>query len=216
MKRQPNTLDCHRLIRWADGIGKAAEMKQRLMDLYFTEGADLTDRAVLVQAAADVGLDAEDVRARSRATRTSRRSSRKRSRPRKPASRACPASSSAASSRCRARRRRNISPRRSSAWRRPTRSRRIARTRQAMQITAAVVRERSAPFQHRAGRSRAIRAPTNCWSRSSPPACARPICTAATATTPTHFPGGVRPRRRRHRARDRQRGDRRSSPATMW
>ena len=63
MKRQPNTLDCHRLIRWADGIGKAGEMKQRLMDLYFTEGADLTNHAVLVQAATDVGLDPEDVRA---------------------------------------------------------------------------------------------------------------------------------------------------------
>ena len=62
MTRQPNTLDCHRLIRWAEGIGKAAEMKQRLMDLYFTEGADLTNRAVLVQAASDVGLDPEDVR----------------------------------------------------------------------------------------------------------------------------------------------------------
>ncbi len=63
MKRQPNTLDCHRLIRWADGIGKAGEMKQRLMDLYFTEGADLTNHAVLVQAATAVGLDPEDVRA---------------------------------------------------------------------------------------------------------------------------------------------------------
>jgi len=63
MKRQPNTLDCHRLIRWAGGIGKAAEMKQRLMDLYFTEGADLTNHAVLVQAATDIGLDPEDVRA---------------------------------------------------------------------------------------------------------------------------------------------------------
>ncbi len=61
MKRQPNTLDCHRLIRWAGGIGKAAEMKQRLMDLYFTEGADLTNRAVLAQAAADIGLDPEDI-----------------------------------------------------------------------------------------------------------------------------------------------------------
>ncbi len=61
MKRQPNTLDCHRLIRWAESIGKSAEMKQRLMDLYFTEGADLTNRAVLVQAAADVGLDPEDI-----------------------------------------------------------------------------------------------------------------------------------------------------------
>jgi len=63
ISRQPNTLDAHRLIRWAGGIGRAAAMKQKLMDLYFTEGADLTDRAALVQAAADVGLDADEVRA---------------------------------------------------------------------------------------------------------------------------------------------------------
>jgi predicted DsbA family dithiol-disulfide isomerase len=63
MKRQPNTLDCHRLIRWAEAIGKASEMKQKLMELYFTQGADLTDREVLVQAAASVGLAADDVRA---------------------------------------------------------------------------------------------------------------------------------------------------------
>jgi len=63
MKRQPNTLDCHRLIRWAEAQGLAAEMKQKLMDLYFTQGADLTERDVLVKAAADVGLDADQVRA---------------------------------------------------------------------------------------------------------------------------------------------------------
>lgn len=62
ISRQPNTTDAHRLIRWAGGIGKAAEMKQKLMDLYFTDGADLSNRAVLVQAAADVGLDPEDIR----------------------------------------------------------------------------------------------------------------------------------------------------------
>jgi len=62
ISRQPNTLDAHRLIRWADEIGKAAEMKQRLMDLYFTEGADLTSHAVLAQAAADIGLDGEATR----------------------------------------------------------------------------------------------------------------------------------------------------------
>ena len=45
ISRQPNTLDAHRLIRWAEGIGKAAEMKQKLMDLYFTGGADLTNHA---------------------------------------------------------------------------------------------------------------------------------------------------------------------------
>jgi len=62
--RQPNTIDCHRLIHWAEAIGKAAEMKQRLMELYFRDGGDLTDVNVLVQAAADCGLDAEDVRRR--------------------------------------------------------------------------------------------------------------------------------------------------------
>jgi predicted DsbA family dithiol-disulfide isomerase len=62
MQRQPNTLDCHRLILWAEAIGKSAQMKQRLMELYFTEGADLSDHDVLVRAAADVGLDAAKTR----------------------------------------------------------------------------------------------------------------------------------------------------------
>jgi predicted DsbA family dithiol-disulfide isomerase len=64
VKRQPNTIDCHRLIHWADAKGKAAEMKQRLMELYFRDGGDLTDVNVLVQAAADCGLEAADVRRR--------------------------------------------------------------------------------------------------------------------------------------------------------
>jgi predicted DsbA family dithiol-disulfide isomerase len=62
MRRQPNTLDCHRLIFWAAALGKSAEMKQRLMDLYFTDGADLSDREVLVAAAASVGLDGAKIR----------------------------------------------------------------------------------------------------------------------------------------------------------
>ena len=64
VKRQPNTIDCHRLILWASAAGTAARMKQRLMELYFTEGADLTDRAVLVAAAQECGLPAADVEAR--------------------------------------------------------------------------------------------------------------------------------------------------------
>ncbi len=64
VKRQPNTIDCHRLIYWADAEGKAAAMKQRLMELYFRDGGDLTEREVLVQAAADVGLEPERIRAR--------------------------------------------------------------------------------------------------------------------------------------------------------
>jgi predicted DsbA family dithiol-disulfide isomerase len=60
--RQPNTLDCHRLILWAGESGNAGRMKQRLMDLYFSEGADLSNRDVLVEAAATAGLDAAEVR----------------------------------------------------------------------------------------------------------------------------------------------------------
>src|ERR1700738_1846665 len=64
VKRQPNTIDCHRLIHWAEAIGKAAEMKQRLMELDFRDGGDLPDVNPRWQAAADVGLDADDVRRR--------------------------------------------------------------------------------------------------------------------------------------------------------
>ncbi|MGX7744980.1 DsbA family oxidoreductase [Rhodopseudomonas parapalustris] len=64
VERQPNTIDCHRLIHWADAVGQGPAMKQRLMELYFRDGGDLTDPEVLVQAAADCGLDAVDIRAR--------------------------------------------------------------------------------------------------------------------------------------------------------
>ena len=203
INRQPNTLDCHRLIRWADGIGKAAEMKQKLMDLYFTEGADLTDRAVLVQAAADVGLDADDVRARRwPAIRTSRRSSRRRSPPRRPASRACPVH---LRRQVRGVRRAGagISRRGDRARGARPRSGRITCERNAMKITAAWCASAAAPSTSTSSTS-ATRAPTNCWSRSRPPACARPTCTAATPIT-RPISRGVRPRGRRHRARDRQR-----------
>jgi predicted DsbA family dithiol-disulfide isomerase len=64
MKRQPNTIDSHRLILWARDGGDPARIKQRLMELYFAEGADLSDREVLIQAAQDCGMDAELVRRR--------------------------------------------------------------------------------------------------------------------------------------------------------
>src|SRR3954463_4699729 len=67
VRRQPNTVDCHRLIQWArqDASGdKSAAMKQRLMELYFRDGGDLTDVDVLVQAAAEIGMDADSVRRR--------------------------------------------------------------------------------------------------------------------------------------------------------
>jgi predicted DsbA family dithiol-disulfide isomerase len=63
LRRQPNTLDCHRLILWARRAGKAAQIKQRLMEIYFTEGGDLSDAQVLVEAASDCGLDPHEISA---------------------------------------------------------------------------------------------------------------------------------------------------------
>jgi predicted DsbA family dithiol-disulfide isomerase len=60
--RQPNTLDCHRLILWSRSATDPARMKQRLMELYFSEGADLTDPKTLIQAAVDCGMDGDLVR----------------------------------------------------------------------------------------------------------------------------------------------------------
>ena len=66
MARQPNTIDCHRLILWAkNGANNGADpaaVKQRLMELYFAEGADLSDHEVLVQAAQDCGMEGDIVR----------------------------------------------------------------------------------------------------------------------------------------------------------
>lgn len=62
INRQPNTLDCHRLILWSRGVTDPAIMKQRLMELYFADGADLSDPKVLIQAAVDCGMDGDLVR----------------------------------------------------------------------------------------------------------------------------------------------------------
>jgi len=64
ISRQPNTLDCHRLIRWAHDGADPARVKQRLMELYFAQGADLSTREVLVQAAKDCGMDGDLIRRR--------------------------------------------------------------------------------------------------------------------------------------------------------
>ena len=62
ISRQPNTIDCHRLILWARNGADSAAVKQRLMQLYFAEGADLSDREVLVHAAQECGMDGDLVR----------------------------------------------------------------------------------------------------------------------------------------------------------
>jgi predicted DsbA family dithiol-disulfide isomerase len=58
IKRWPNTLDAHRLTRWAASAGVQAEVVDRLFKAYFVEGRDIGDRAVLTEIATECGLDA--------------------------------------------------------------------------------------------------------------------------------------------------------------
>ncbi|HTP91933.1 MAG TPA: DsbA family oxidoreductase [Xanthobacteraceae bacterium] len=60
--RQPHTLDSHRLILWSRSATDPGRMKQRLMELYFAEGADLTDPRVLIKAAVECDMDGDLVR----------------------------------------------------------------------------------------------------------------------------------------------------------
>jgi predicted DsbA family dithiol-disulfide isomerase len=65
IKVAPNTLDAHRVIRWAGAAGEAVQNRlvRRLFQLNFEEGANLGDHAVLVDAAREHGVDASLVEA---------------------------------------------------------------------------------------------------------------------------------------------------------
>jgi len=58
IERSPNTVDAHRLIRWAATAGCQDAVVERLFAMYFIEGRDIGDPAVLGEAAADAGMDA--------------------------------------------------------------------------------------------------------------------------------------------------------------
>jgi len=57
-----NTFDAHRLLHWAQTQGRQGELKRALLGAYFTDGRNVSDREVLVAAAAQVGLDAGQAR----------------------------------------------------------------------------------------------------------------------------------------------------------
>ncbi len=60
--RSESTFDAHRLLQFARTRGLQKEFKERLMKAYFTEGRPVSVREELVAIAAEVGLDAEEVR----------------------------------------------------------------------------------------------------------------------------------------------------------
>jgi predicted DsbA family dithiol-disulfide isomerase len=65
IKVAPNTLDAHRLIRWAanDRPEVQSLLVRRLFAAFFEEGRDIGDHSVLVEAAGSAGLDAAVVEA---------------------------------------------------------------------------------------------------------------------------------------------------------
>jgi len=52
-----NTFDAHRMLHWAGLEGKQRAMKEALLAANFTEGRNVSDRAVLAAVAESVGLD---------------------------------------------------------------------------------------------------------------------------------------------------------------
>ncbi len=63
MKVQPNTLNAHRLMCYAERAGKQDELAEALFRAHFTEGVNLTDRETLADIAARAGLDRNAVAA---------------------------------------------------------------------------------------------------------------------------------------------------------
>ncbi len=61
ISRRPDTLDSHRLIRWAEGHGVQDEVVERLFIAYFENGEDIGDIRVLADIADLCGMDGVEV-----------------------------------------------------------------------------------------------------------------------------------------------------------
>ena len=59
--RTPNTMDAHRLLRWAQIEGKQPEIAEALFMAYWSEGRDVGDHQVLAEVAAANGMNREKV-----------------------------------------------------------------------------------------------------------------------------------------------------------
>lgn len=62
IRRTPNTLNAHRLIRFAEARGRGEPMLEAIFEAYFVEGRDIGDPATLANLGAEVGFDIKVVR----------------------------------------------------------------------------------------------------------------------------------------------------------
>jgi predicted DsbA family dithiol-disulfide isomerase len=58
--KMPNTRDAHILIEYARENGKQTEMNVRLVEAFFSERQDISNRDVLIEELKSVGLNAEE------------------------------------------------------------------------------------------------------------------------------------------------------------
>lgn len=57
-----NTFDAHRVAKYANTVGKEAEVTTRFMKAYFTDGLNLADKDTLLKLAMEVGFDEGEVK----------------------------------------------------------------------------------------------------------------------------------------------------------
>ncbi|MDB9857441.1 DsbA family oxidoreductase [Amylibacter sp.] len=61
--RMHNTFHTHQLLHWANEKGRKNDLKQALFAAHFTHGRNLSDDAVLVEVAGEIGLDHVEAKA---------------------------------------------------------------------------------------------------------------------------------------------------------
>ncbi len=59
IRHTPNSIDAHRLIRFANAEGKTERAVETLFEGYFVRGLDIGDTEILIGLARDLGLDAD-------------------------------------------------------------------------------------------------------------------------------------------------------------
>lgn len=62
IRRTPNSVNAHRLVRWAARCGRADETVEALFAAHFSDGRDIGDPTVLAMIGASCGLDAVALR----------------------------------------------------------------------------------------------------------------------------------------------------------
>jgi predicted DsbA family dithiol-disulfide isomerase len=61
--RMHNTFKTHQLLHWANEQNRKNDLKQALFTAHFTHGRNLSDNAVLVEIAVEIGLDRTEAKA---------------------------------------------------------------------------------------------------------------------------------------------------------